>query len=79
MSDDAIKEAADNARELTELRRQPTVGLNRPPEDVLGRPLPDDPAAAREQRLDAVALRDQRIAVDVARTQRGLPTKYATK
>jgi hypothetical protein len=71
--------AADAAHELAELASKPMVALNRPTEDALGRDLPDDTDAARAQQREAIIIRDQRVAVDVARTQRGLAPKYATK
>lgn len=71
--------AADTARELASLAGKPMVALNRPVEDVIGRKLPKDPEEARIQEREAIAIRDQRVAVDTARTQRGLPPKYATE
>lgn len=73
------KLAADTAAELAELAGTPMAALNRPVEDVLGRKLAKDPDKARAQQREAIAIRDQRVAIDVARTQRGLPTKYATE
>jgi len=71
--------AADTARELAELAGTPMAAINRPTEDALGRELPDDVDAARIQQREAVAIREQRVAVDVARVQRGLSPKYATE
>lgn len=75
----AAEAAADAARELAELAGKPMAALNRPTEDVLGNKLPDDPDEARQQQREAVAIRQQRVEVDVARAQRGLAPKYATK
>jgi len=75
----AADAAADTARELAELAGKPMVALNRPAQDVIGRDLPDDVDEARAQQREAVAIRQGRVEVDVARTQRGLPTKYADK
>jgi hypothetical protein len=75
----AADAAADTARELAKLAGTPMTAINPPTEDVLGRALPDDPDERRIQQVEAHAIRDQRVAVDVARTQRGLPTKYATE
>lgn len=75
----AAEAAADTARELAELAGTPMAPLNRPTEDVLGRELPKDPDEARIQQREAHAIRDQRVAVDTARVQRGLEPKYADK
>jgi hypothetical protein len=71
--------AADTARELLELASVPMKSLTRPAQDVLGRDLPEDDDEARAQQREAALIREQRIAIDVARTQRGLPTKYAAE
>lgn len=76
---DGAEAAADAARELAELAGKPMAALNRPTEDVLGNKLPDDPDEARAQQRQAHLIREQRVAVDVARVQRGLAPKYATE
>jgi hypothetical protein len=71
--------AADAAHELLSLAGVPMAPLNAPTQDVLGRDLPADIDKARTQQREAAAIRDTRVQVDVARAQRGLPPKYATK
>lgn len=71
--------AAEADAALAELADVPMAALNAPTHDVIGRELPADSDKARAQAREAIQIRDKRVAVDVARTQRGLQPKYATE
>lgn len=77
--EDTAKLAADAAGELAKLAELPMRPLNEPAQDALGRPLVGELDERRQQQRAAVAIRQQRVEIDVARVQRGLAPKYATE
>lgn len=76
----SLKAQAEAREAMAKIETHPPVPLGRPAEDVIGRELDwSDIDKARAQQREATAIRDARVQEDVARVNRGLAPKYATK